>query len=65
MQHIKRSISNLDLINVHLRILNKSLNRNTMRVQDTIPMLANIVKLGSRKQVWDFFVKRYEDFKER
>lgn len=36
-----------------------------MRVQDTIPMLANIVKLGSRKQVWDFFVKRYEDFKER
>jgi len=46
-------------------ILQKSLDTSTMRLQDTIPMLSNIVKMGSRKLVWDFVVKHYERFKER
>lgn len=47
------------------RILERSLDKNTMRVQDTIPLLANIVKIGSRQQVWDFVVKNYDNFRDR
>ncbi|XP_065670521.1 endoplasmic reticulum aminopeptidase 1 isoform X1 [Hydra vulgaris] len=46
-------------------ILEKSLNKSIMRVQDTIPLLANIVRLGSRKEVWDFVCINYDSFKER
>merc|ERR1719450_1383859 len=43
----------------------KSLDTNTMRVQDTIPFLSIIVKISSRKQVWDYVTKNYQHFKDR
>ena len=46
-------------------MLKKSLDKDTMRIQDTIPFLANVVKMGSRNQVWEFVVKNYETFSDR
>lgn len=46
-------------------MLDKSLDTNTIRVQDTIPFISIIVKISSRKQVWDYVTKNYQKFKDR
>ena len=47
------------------RILLNSLDEKMMRIQDTIPMLANIVRVHARKDTWEFVVKNYKRFRER
>ena len=53
------------MLGVSFRMLEKSLDINTMRVQDTIPFISIIVKISSRKQVWDYVTKNYQHFKDR
>uniref|UniRef100_A0A7M5XDN7 Aminopeptidase n=2 Tax=Clytia hemisphaerica TaxID=252671 RepID=A0A7M5XDN7_9CNID len=45
--------------------LEKSLNTSITRVQDSISLLASLVKNGFRKEVWDFFIKNYDVFHKR
>jgi len=47
------------------KILLNSLDEKMMRIQDTIPMLANIVRVHARKDTWEFVVKNYKRFRER
>ena len=47
------------------RTLARGMNKSIIRVQDSLSLLAQIVKVGYRKEVWDFVVNNYDEFKQR
>ena len=46
-------------------ILDSSLDDTKVRVQDTVPLMMTLVKLGGRKQVWRFIEKNFDGLAER
>jgi len=46
-------------------ILDSSLDDTKVRVQDTVPLMMTLVKLGGRKQVWRFIEKNFDGLAAR
>ena len=47
------------------RILDSSLDDKKVRVQDTVPLMMTLVKLGGRNQVWNFIEENFDGLAER